>query len=56
MSKSERFTRSTQPPSFPLRLEQGKNITLSDWSLDIPHDKPVLVIQKLHSHLCHLTS
>lgn len=47
---------SAQSPGLSLRLQQCENITLSDWSLDISHDKPVLVVKKLNSHLSHLSS
>lgn len=48
--------KSAQSPGFSLRLQQCEDITLSDWSLDISHDKPVLVVKKLDSHLSHLPS
>lgn len=47
---------STQPSGFSLRLEQGKDVTFPHWSLNIPHNEPVLIIQKLDSDLSHLTS
>ena len=47
---------STQPPCFSLRLKQGKDITFPHWSLNVPHNETVLIIQKLDSHLSHLTS
>ena len=47
---------STQPSCFPLGLEQGEDVALPDRSLDVPHDEPVLVVEKLDSDLGHLSS
>jgi hypothetical protein len=46
---------SAQPPGLSLGLEQGEDVSLTDGTLDVPHDETVLVIQELHSDLGNLT-
>ncbi|GAA0147149.1 hypothetical protein LIER_36463 [Lithospermum erythrorhizon] len=51
-----RWQELAKPSSLPLGFQKGKNVSLPDWSLHIPHDESVLVIQKLDPDLCHLAS
>ncbi|EYU42770.1 hypothetical protein MIMGU_mgv11b014174mg [Erythranthe guttata] len=46
---------SPQPSRLPLGFEKGENIALSNGTLNISHNKPILVVHKFDSHLSHLS-
>ena len=47
---------SAESPGLSLGLKKSENVTFPNGSLDVPHDEPVLVVQKLDPHLSHLTT
>lgn len=52
----EIVTLLSESSCFSLGLKEGKDVSLPNWSLDIPHDVTVLIVQKLHSNLSDLSS
>ena len=43
--------RLSQPPRFPLRLQEDQDVVLADRALNIPHDGARRVVQELDPHL-----
>lgn len=43
----------SQPPCFPLRLQEGQHITLSNRAFDITDDRSVAIIHEFDPHLQH---
>jgi hypothetical protein len=52
----EIVTLLSESSCFSLGLKEGKDVSLPNWSLHIPHDVTILIIQKLHSNLSDLSS
>merc|ERR1719486_252672 len=46
---------SSQPPCLTLGLEQGKNVALPHWALDVPDNLTVALSDELNLHLGTLT-
>jgi len=46
----------TQPTSFTLTLQQGKDIILAHRTLDVPDDCPACIIHEFDANLRHTTT